>query len=291
MKTKTCFTSCRCAPLLGVTLALMPAVAAFAQSPSEGISRHNVAPARATAVPPAPDAVTFVRASDYVGAQVVANDGRTVGRVSDFVFDTSSAAPQLYVLVESGGFLGYGGGVRAVPARALVASGGSLRLGIGSDQFERAPVLPQDRTTYLADPQNTDDLARAFGLTNSPAPAPSDDTSRLLSYSRIDSTYIYGRGDQRLGKVVDAWVGFGRTTVPYVEIAAPSPDPFEEAQQSGYAIPVSMLRAQSHDGEIEANLTLNSLYASSRVGGQEVRKVGSDGGTGPESLQIETRPM
>ncbi len=272
---------------LGAALAIATAATALAQSPT--MSSTYPAAGRREAVPASTASeVTLTRATSALGLTVLTSDGRKAGEIVDYIFDTAAAPHLRYVLVSSGELLG--GETRAVPAAAITAGAGVARLGISSEQYARVPTVPRNRIGYLSDSSNTAAIASAFGVAPEPSvQAQSGDEQPLVSFSRLENTQIFGRNRERLGRLVDAWVGLGQDAAPYVEVRAPSADPFEETVEHGYAVPMSEIQPLAHDAGVDSSLTRSSLYRYRPIGDTPgVHVLRSFDGQGPEVIGVDT---
>lgn len=136
--------------------------------------------------------VRVTRASNYLGSDVIASDGRKVGDIVDYYFDVGNSSAQLaYVLIMTGGFLNMGGDTRAVPATAVTVTGDNVRLNVSSTEYWRVPVLPEDRERFLTDPQQVQRISQVFrqsGRTAGTEPGQSTDQTAASGASTATSS-------------------------------------------------------------------------------------------------------
>ena len=180
--------------------------------------------------------VRITRATNYLGSDVFASDGRKVGDIVDFVFDVSATPRLAYAIVMTGGFLDLGGDNRAVPAEALQSEGDTYSVGISSDRYWDLTILPEDRRRFLLDARHARTLRNAFDL---PAPrSGAGGQPQLVFFGQLRNAEIYGAEGERLGFCVDAWVSLERDRAPYIEIT-PTFRPFRTDYDLRYAIPLN----------------------------------------------------
>ncbi len=184
-------------PLIGSALACgalafaMSGVA-LAQSGSGGNASSNryssASMARADSSGTQVEKVRVTRASNYLGADVIATDGRKVGDVVDYYLDLNSAPHLAYIAIMTGGFLDMGGDTRAVPASAISAQGDNCRINISSTEFWDVPVLPENRQRFLSDPQHRQRISQLFSRSNRTASSDSTESSGANPADRQAST-------------------------------------------------------------------------------------------------------
>jgi len=95
-----------------------------------------------------------------LGRGIENGDGEELGKVSDAIIDQQSGQV-VYLVVTTGDTLGMGGEKRAVPFKAMfIGYQGSLMLDLSKEQFNRAPVKPEN----LADRQWERQVHQFFGV-------------------------------------------------------------------------------------------------------------------------------
>lgn len=156
---------------LGATLAA--AQAGGSATPARSGSKESRPPS-GSATPGASDAAKRAwerthRASRIIGMDVVNRQGEKVGDVEDIVLDRSGNAA--YAVVSTGGFLGVGDRLHAVPWRALEANAGTGQfiLDIDKETLGKAPGF--DNTTFpdVNDPKWSAENRKHFMAANSAA--------------------------------------------------------------------------------------------------------------------------
>jgi len=107
-------------------------------------------------------------AHELTGMDVKNRNGDSLGRVKDFVIDANSGQV-VYAVVGSGGVIGIGDKLHAVPISALnydTASGSErLTLDIASDRWEQAPRFTKDRLSSLQADQEGRTTFEYYGQT------------------------------------------------------------------------------------------------------------------------------
>ena len=76
-----------------------------------------------------------------VGMNVFSSDGTRVGEVRSV--DTGPGGAVVALHVRTGGFLGFGGRIVAIPEGRFIRSGQSIRLDLDADQFDNLPEVKQ----------------------------------------------------------------------------------------------------------------------------------------------------
>lgn len=154
-----------------------------------------------TAVP----ITTFGLAADQIiGQDVRSTTGQKLGEVSDLVVDRNGRI--LYALVSSGGLLGVGNIVRAVPfdtfTSRTTAPDKALAVDLHNADWNKAPIVRMDRIAALGPDEQGREVYRYFG---SDWPSKSDvgrDARNLMLVSKIDGQAVVNDG-QRVGEIED----------------------------------------------------------------------------------------
>lgn len=232
---------------------------------------------------PSSTEVRVTRATNFLGSDVMSTDGRKVGDIADYYFDTASAPHLKYVVITTGGFLGYGGDSRAVPPESLTTQGDTVKLNLSSDDYWNLPVLPQNQKRFLRDPQNTQRIAQAFNRSNSssmgnnqgsqsqrtPSGQAQVNQSRqgtLVSFTDLRNSDVSDSEGQDLGRFIDAWVSLNLNRAPYLEISALPRSPFEVLPRTRYAVPMTELRPNAgEDGRYRLEITEAKLRDAEQV--------------------------
>ncbi len=105
------------------------------------------------------------RAADIIGNDVKNQSGEKLGKISDLVI-SSQKGRLVYALVTSGGVMGMGDTVRAVPFSALSTdydAQGALTLNIDRERWNSAPGIEKDNLDALATPERIQQLHVLFG--------------------------------------------------------------------------------------------------------------------------------
>ena len=104
---------------------------------------------RETHTGPGPDVMA---ASTHDGDRVLSADGDEVGRIKDFMLDVQSGRIA-YAVMSSGGFLGIGDKLMAIPWSALTLDTNRkcFLLAMSSDRVKNAPGFDKDHWPSMAD--------------------------------------------------------------------------------------------------------------------------------------------
>ncbi len=132
-------------------LATLPLAASAQQAPVEPPAAEKVAPPRTA---PAPDVAPpsskgpaakpsetppVAVAEDLVGLNVFSSDGTRVGEVR--AVNTGPSGDIVALHIRTGGFLGFGGRIIAIPQGKFIRSGQSIRLDLASDEVTGMPEV------------------------------------------------------------------------------------------------------------------------------------------------------
>jgi sporulation protein YlmC with PRC-barrel domain len=99
----------------------------------------DVAPSQRTPVVKPSEAPATQAAQDLVGLNVFSSDGTRVGEVRSV--RTGPSGDIIALRIHSGGFLGFGGRIVAIPQGKFIRSGHSIRLDFDSDEVKRLPEV------------------------------------------------------------------------------------------------------------------------------------------------------
>lgn len=267
--------------------------------------------------------VKVTRATNYLGSDVIASDGRKVGDIVDFAFDATSRPHLTHVLVMTGGFLDLGGEVRAVPAAAITTQNDQARLQIGSNEYFDVPVLPQNRERFLSDASNRQSLNQRFNVSASNRTAAANAGNESLSptgrntsastsanagrtqgsgmsanqsqagvsdgelilFSELRNANTYSPDGDRLGYVADAWVSLDSNSAPYIEIT-PTYSPFRSSIDRRFAIPLARFQQESDLGGYNFNVTADELAKAEPANETQGVKILQDGTIADAVLRV-----
>jgi sporulation protein YlmC with PRC-barrel domain len=94
---------------------------------------------KAPAVRPSTEAPAAPTAQDLVGLNVFSSDGTRIGEVR--AVNTGSSGDIVALHIRTGGFLGFGGRIVAIPQGKFMRSGQSIRLDLDSDEVSGLPEV------------------------------------------------------------------------------------------------------------------------------------------------------
>ena len=212
--------------------------------------------------------VRVTRATNFLGTDVMSTDGRKVGDIADYYFDAVNAPHLKYVVISTGGFLGYGGDARTVLPESLTSHGDTVKLKLSADEYWNLPVLPQNRKRYLGNRDNAQRIAQAFDRSGQRSSSSSATTnqSTLVSFTELRNADVFDSEGQDLGRFVDVWVSLNLNRAPYAEISAVPASPFEASPRTRYAVPMTELQAGSqNDGSYRLKIDEAKLRDAERV--------------------------
>lgn len=132
------------------------------------------------------------RASKIIGMDVVNREGEKVGDVEDIVLDQKGNVT--YAVVSTGGFLGVGDKLHAVPWRSLQTNTGTDKflLDVDREKLRKAPGFDQSSFPDVNDPKWSNENRKYFPVAGnartsaSPAPAAASSRGTTGSPSRSD---------------------------------------------------------------------------------------------------------
>ena len=138
------------------------------------------------AVPPKPVPERSQRASRIIGMDVVNRHGQKIGDVEDIVLDADGNVT--HAVVSTGGFLGMGERLHAVPWRSLVRNTGreGFLLDIDSDSLRGAPGFDRSSFPDFNDPKWSSENRRHFPAGSAPGRAGTAAGARTTGGSTID---------------------------------------------------------------------------------------------------------
>jgi hypothetical protein len=125
----------------------LSALAAVAQEgpapapPAETLpmTKPEPSPQKRPAVPPSQTPAGTPAGQDLVGLSVFSSDGTRVGDVRSVTTGPSGNITALYV--KTGGFLGFGGRIVAIPGGRFGRSGKNIRLTLSAEQVDKLPEV------------------------------------------------------------------------------------------------------------------------------------------------------
>ncbi len=162
---------------------------------------------------PAPNAASRHAQSARVlmGQDVRDNAGDTLGELEDLAIDPQQGKI-LFALVASGGLLGVGEEIRAVPFAALSHAADDSRdlvLGIARERWSQAPALAPDHATALSDANIAKDVVAFYqdALSRDFATGNDDARARMVLASDVIGNEVVNESHQ-VGTVQDIIVHF-----------------------------------------------------------------------------------
>lgn len=121
-----------------------------ASAAPQAASAESASPAKnPPTVAPDNPALSSMRMSKIIGAEIKDKEGAKIGEIQEVIVDENGNAS--LAIVSSGGFLGGGDELRAVPWSELQpgAQGGERMLDMGKEGLEKAPAFESDQWPTL----------------------------------------------------------------------------------------------------------------------------------------------
>lgn len=105
------------------------------------------------------------RASQVIGLSVVNNENKKCGEVDNLIVDLP-AGRIVHAVISSGGFLGVGDSLNAVPPGALryTPSGDGLLINLTKEQLTQAPSFKKNAWPDFKDPEYSGKVYRSYGV-------------------------------------------------------------------------------------------------------------------------------
>ncbi|MEO7598854.1 MAG: PRC-barrel domain-containing protein [Opitutus sp.] len=244
---------------LSLAVVLTAATPAFAE-PSSSSPSHRQGNTLASLYPHGR------RAADLVGMNVRGSSGEDLGRVDNLVIDTSTG-DVVYAIVSSGGVLGLGDTLRAVPFRALnYVSDKQTALTVKSSlaQWKSAPVYVENHLAELAGDAQAGSIFEYYGQTW-PTVSTSQTGSakpRHLQFSKELADADVHAGDRSIGQVEDLVIDQAQGKAAVLL----DPDDAFAGGTNKYVIPFSQLAARIGDDEtLTTNLTAEDFRSAAKL--------------------------
>lgn len=229
-------------------------------------------------------------ANELTGMNVHNRNGESIGEIKDFVIDAKSGQV-VYAVVGSGGVLGIGETLHAVPVSALkyesIESGESLTLDIDSARWAQAPRFKKDRLSSLQADQEGKSTFEYYGQTWQPSgpslsmqrePIQKEDAlpsaqqeSQLVMSSKLIGKNIRS-GTQEVGEVEDILLQLENSTA---SLLLDPNDDFTGTDQK-FIIPFSKVMLQGED-TLTTAISREDFSSAQVVQGDSWSQSGRDG--------------
>ncbi len=202
-------------------------------------------------------------ASQLIGLHVTDRNGESLGKINDLVIDTHSGKV-VYGVVSSGGILGVGDQLRAIPFAALrqdMSSGQEqMRVDIDQARWGQAPAFTKEQVASLSNDLRGQEISRFYGQPPAEIPQRKTGSGSPGFQPLVLASELMGReirsGEQTVGKVEDVIVQ------PQSGTAAALLDPSDDfaGTDQKYLVPFSKLLGT---GEKTVNTSLSRKDFSS----------------------------
>jgi sporulation protein YlmC with PRC-barrel domain len=232
---------------------------------------------------------TVKRAGDLIGSTVENPQGQTLGRIDDLVVDLN-AGRLTYAVMSSGGILGVGGKLFAVPPRAFSVSRQdkeTLVLNVDRQRLARAPGFDRENWPDMGNPQWAEDTYRfhnqppywlpsRHGISiHDPSGSPRqrdlpyqdrqtlrtaegmvDERLHIQRVSDLKGTTVRNPQNENLGEIQDVVVDLEAGRILYVVLGTGG---FLGLGQNYYAIPPETVRMSGRQNQVLVNVDRQRL--------------------------------
>jgi sporulation protein YlmC with PRC-barrel domain len=131
-----------------ITLASLPLIAS-AQTQAPPATTSPSSPPAATQPAPAPTpavrpdkSVTAPKADPLIGLAVFSSDGSRLGTVQEV--NAEPGGKVMAIHIKTGGFLGFGGKMVAIPEGKFTRAGDNVQLGITAEEVSKLPEIKKE---------------------------------------------------------------------------------------------------------------------------------------------------
>jgi sporulation protein YlmC with PRC-barrel domain len=246
-------------------------------------------------------------------------DGQEIGKMRDIVVDMQTGQIK-FVILASGGFLGVGAKLKAVPPQIMSAATSkrhTLAANIVELRWNHAPTVKRAAIVSLAQPEQARIINSFYGQTETET-APANhagvlaatgfETNRQIQSglqtfklaSELVGKHVVNRQQEKIGEVRDLLVGFNDQQPALAIVSAGGLFP---GREQNYAIPLAAFSLNNQHLVVDANRTLlehartldQKIWRSGNGSSpeifrfKEVRATESAGGNSPPSSQTTTK--
>jgi sporulation protein YlmC with PRC-barrel domain len=200
-----------------------------------------------------------------IGRAVESHSGQELGHIEEVVIETATG-DVAYAVLASGGFLGLGEQLRAIPWRALQLppEATSFRLGMTAAQLQNAPGFDRKRWPDLEDRHWDDTIQAYYGQPpywgkHLPTQAARETMEpvqwRLRRYSHIVQSTVMNTRGQRLGTITEVVINAAAGAMAYAVLSF---DPLLGGDKL-FAIPWRALRQSAGLGTLTLDVDKEAL--------------------------------
>ncbi|MEY2467287.1 MAG: hypothetical protein QOD03_1808 [Verrucomicrobiota bacterium] len=211
-----------------------------------------------------------LKANKLVGMKVEDRDGQEIGKMRDIVVDMQTGQIK-FVILASGGFLGVGAKLKAVPPQIMSAATSkrhTLAANIVELRWNNAPTVKRAAIISLAQPEQARTINSFYGQTET-APtnragvlaATGYETNRQMQSglqtfklaSELVGKHVVNRQQEKIGEVRDVLVGFNDQQPALAIVSA---EGLFRGSEQNYAIPLTAFSLNNQQLVVDANRTL-----------------------------------
>lgn len=177
------------------------------------------------------------QASELLGMEVYGSGGEELGNVHDFIIDSQSGKIA-HVVVASGGVLGIGANLRAVPIEACNMAPERLTLNVDQNKWEQAPLFTDAQIASLSQEKRAQEIYQFYGQKQ---------PSRQSNAQFVLVTKLRGRevhsNNQQIGEIDEVIIQ------PQAKTAAALLDPEDDfaGTDQNYIVPLNKLQNINQD--------------------------------------------
>ncbi len=209
------------------------------------------------------------RASDILGMNVRGSSGENLGQINDLVVDALTGRV-VYAAVSTGGLLGLGDTLRAVPFSALNYTSDrreALTLNVSTADWKAAPTFLREELPTLSVAPRGEETFRYYGqnwadVTVSPRATTTSPDAAMgpdLRFARELAGSDVRAGDQRIGNAEDLIVNVAQRNAAVLL----DPEDHFSGTSDKYVIPFSQLSARTQTSDtLATTLTATDLTSA-----------------------------
>jgi sporulation protein YlmC with PRC-barrel domain len=221
------------------------------------------------------------KVSDLLGRDVHGSDEQKLGTLNDLVVDTRSGKIT-HAVVASGGILGFGANLRAVPIDAVRHGEDRFHVNVSESRWEQAPVITREQLLNLNQENRIQELASFYGeqqpgqQSQSGLPQASDRASpgQIALASDIRGKDVR-QGDQKIGSIDDLIVRFESRSVSALFDAETD---FAGSDQE-FLVPLARFQNFGSDDGLTAQLSRDDFTRATPMSGDAMGGAGADQST------------
>lgn len=208
--------------------------------------------------------LTFFDAESQRGFDVLGTGNEKLGDISDFVVNIEDSRVT-HVLIQIGGFLTFGGDVRALPSELIEWEDGRYTASVSKGAFHDLPPLPDDHSAFFESHENVQQLYDHFDITGEV-----EDDLYLVSSLRGPGRRAELADGTEIGEVRDLAIDLETNHVGYALLLPRgillSPLQTEDLEVRYYALPIPNVASRTDDGVLRFDLPREDVLGATHAG-------------------------